>query len=164
MTISWQSVRSLRRPHAHKWLVTTWLDLCGPVSIYVDGEWRHGNLLEVHENDVVYSLCGDDDEFIISKDTARSIIRDRKIVANARRANTYTGSNPLFFGPDGASIYGKTIVEHKGRPNSYRVLIKYKPLQRGKVMNFKIALVKHVRFGCLLSVSVLLLHCLPIAG
>ena len=59
----------------------------------------------------------------------------------------YTGSNPLVFGPDGASIYGKKIIERKDRPNVYRVEIKYKPLQYGKVTNHKTNLGKHVSFS-----------------
>ena len=128
-------------------MVTTWLDLCGPVSVYLDGEWKKGILLEVRENDVVYSLSGDPEKYIMSKDEARSIVRDRKIVTYTGAGTAYTGSNPLVFGPDGASIYGKKIIERKDRPNVYRVEIKYKPLQYGKVTNHKINLGKHVSFS-----------------
>ena len=124
---------------------TTWLDLCGPVSIYLDGEWKKGNLLEVRKDHVVYSLGCDADEFIITKDEARVIMRDRKFVSRTGNG-AYTGSNPLVFGPHGASIYGKRIVERKDRPNCYRVEIKYKPLEYGKVQNIRISLGKHVSF------------------
>ena len=60
---------------------TTWLELCGPVSIYLDGEWKKGSLVDVHETEVVYSLSGDDDKYIMSKDEARTTIRDRKILS-----------------------------------------------------------------------------------
>ena len=126
-------------------MTTTWLELRGPVSIYLDGEWKKGSLTEIHENHVVYSLCGATDEFLITKDEARVIIRDRKLVSKAGKGKSYTGSNPLVFGPDGASIYGRKIVERKDRPNFYRVEIKYKPLEYGRVQNFKISLGKHVR-------------------
>ena len=111
---------------------TTWLDLCGLVSVYLDGEWKKGILLEVRENDVVYSLSGDPEKYIMSKDEARSIVRDWKIVTYTGTGTAYTGTNPLVFGPDGASIYGKKIIERKDRPNVYRVEIKYKPLQMSK--------------------------------
>ena len=115
------------------------------MSIYLDREWKKGNLLEVRENHVVYSLGSDTDEFIITKDEARDIIRDRKIVSRTGNGS-YAGSNPLVFGPHGVSIYGGKIVERKDRPNCYRVEIKYKPLEYGKVQNIRISLGKHVSF------------------
>ena len=123
---------------------TTWLDLLGPVSIYLDGEWQNGILRKIHENEVVYSLSGDTGEYIMTKDDARSMIRDRKTVSSAGKGQKYTGSNPLVFGPAGASIYGKKITTRKDRPNMYRVEIKYKPLKYGKVTTHKIGLGKHV--------------------
>ena len=126
-------------------MATTWLDLRGPVSIYLDGEWKKGNLLDVRENHVVYSLGCDDDEFIITKDEARDIIRDRKTVSRTGKKGAYTGSNPLVFGPGGVSIYGKQIVKRKGRPKSYRVVINYKPLKYGKVQRLNLTIPgKHV--------------------
>lgn len=101
-------------------------------------------MLEIHKYHVVYSLAGASDEFIITKDEAHGIIRDRKLVKTGRGA--YTGSNALVFGPDGTSIYGRKIVERSDRPGVYRVEIKYKPLTYGKVQTFRIALGKHVSF------------------
>ena len=124
-------------------MAATWIELCGPVCIFLDGKWKSCKLLKVQEDHVVYSLAGDADEFIISKDEARSIMRDRKLVGKTG-SQSYTGSNPLVFGPDGTSIYGKNIIERKDRPNSYRVEIKYKPLSYGKVQIVKIPLGKHV--------------------
>ena len=53
-------------------MTTTWLDLCGLVNIYLDGEWKKDILLEIRENIVVYSLSGDPEKYIMSKDEARS--------------------------------------------------------------------------------------------
>ena len=131
---------------------TTWLDFLGPVSIYLDGEWQNGILREILKDEVVYSLSDDAGEYIMTKDDARSMIRDRKVVSSAGKGQKYTGSNPLVFGPAGASIYGKKITTRKDRPNMYRVEIKYKPLKYGKVSTHKIGLGKHV--GSLLFLCV----------
>ena len=144
-------------------MATTWRELCGPVCIYLDGEWKKGNLLEIHENHVVYSLAGDTDEFIITKDEARAIIRDRKMVSKKTGSGSYTGSNPLVFGPGGTSIYGKKIVERKDRPNTYRVEIKYKPLTYSKAKTFRIALGKHVFFFCFCQFSINAMCCLIVS-
>ena len=124
---------------------TTWLDLLGPVSIYLDGEWQNGILREILKDEVVYSLSDDAGEYIMTKDDARSMIHDRKVVSSVGKGQSqkYTGSNPLVFGPVGASIYGKKIITRKDRPNMYRVEIKYKPLNYGKVKTHKIGLDKH---------------------
>ena len=128
-------------------MTTTWLEFYGLVSIYLDGEWNQGILVEVRENDVVYSLSGDPEKYIMSKGEAHSIIRDRKILPYTDTGTAYTGSDPFVFGPDGVSIYGKKITAHIDRANTSRVGIKYKALQYGKVTNHKINLVKHVSFS-----------------
>ena len=121
-------------------------DLCGPVCIFLDDEWKNGNVTRILENHIVYSIDGNTDEFEMLKDEAISIIRTRKFVSSSGKGKKYTGNNPLVFGPAGASIYGKRIVERKDRPNSYRVEIKYKPLKYGRVIQQKINLGKHPNF------------------
>lgn len=129
-------------------MALTWRDFVGPVSIFVDERWQNGKLVSVRANDVVYTISGDPDMYIISKDEAYSIIRKRSDVTSFSKGKQYTGSNPLIFGPSGASIYGRKIVERKDRPGIFRVHIKYQPNKSMKVKNVKINLGKHVRSVC----------------
>ena len=124
----------------------TWRDLIGPVSAFVNGRWQNGKVVDIRTNDVVYKLSGDPDSFIISKDEAHSIIRKRITVTSVGKGETYTGSNPLVFGPKGRNIYGKRIVERKDRPGTFRVHVKYQTRKHHKVRNIKINLGKHVSF------------------
>jgi len=121
----------------------TWRDLCGPVCIFLDDKWENGKLIKVHKDEVVYTLSGDLDQFIIIKDEAYGIIRPRQVVADLGRGDTYTGTNPLFFGPAGQGLYGKIIVERKDRPGNYRVHFKYRPQKSVKTKNVKLNLGKH---------------------
>lgn len=128
----------------------TWGDLIGPMCIFLDDQWCDGNLIEVRENHVLYSLSEDPSEqFILQKDEAYKLIRSRKVVKSNGKGQKYNGSNPLIFGPDGACIYGKKIRERKDRAGFYRLEIKFKPTQSAKVKTIKINLGKHVRL-CLL--------------
>ena len=124
-------------------MAATWKDLCGPACIFLDGEWKNGTVIRILENNIVYSLVGNADEFLMTKNEARLTIRAPNFVTSADKKQKYTGKNPLVFGPAGASIYGKRIVERKDRPHFYRVEIKYKPLKYGKVTHQKINLGKH---------------------
>ena len=128
----------------------TWGDLLGPMCIFLDDQWCDGNLIEVRENHVLYSLSEDPSEqYILQKDEAYKLIRSRKVVKSNGKGQKYNGSNPLIFGPDGACIYGKKIRERKDRAGFYRLEIKFKPTQSAKVKTIKINLGKHVRL-CLL--------------
>ena len=102
-------------------------------------------MIEVRANHVVYSLSGDPEMYIISKDEAYSIIRKRGTVSTAGKGTKYTGGNPLVFGPTGNNIYGRRIVQRKDRPGIFRVHIKYQPQKNARVQNIKINLGKHVR-------------------
>ena len=135
----------------------TWRDFVGPVCIFVDERWQNGKVVEIHDKHVVYKLSGDPESYIISKDEAHSIIRKRGTVASVGKGQTYTGSNPLIFGPTGCNIYGRKIVERKDRPGNFRVHVKYQSKKHEKVRNIKINLGKHVDSFCdLLSLLCLL--------
>ena len=117
----------------------TWRDLIGPVSVFINGHWQNGKVVEIRTNAVMYKLSGDRDSFIISKDGAHSIIRKRITVASVGKDKTYTGSNPFVFGPKGCNIYRKRIVERKDRPGTFRAysceLSNAKALQSSKHQN-----------------------------
>ena len=123
--------------------------MCEAVCIFLDDKWQNGKLIEVQKDHVVYSLSGDPEQYIMTKDEAYSIIRSRKIVTSTGKGEAYTGSNPLIFGPAGVGLYGKRITERKDRPGIYRVHVKYKPQKSAKVLNLKINLGKHVRYVAL---------------
>ena len=138
---------------------STWADLVGPMCIYLDEKWHNGELLDVRETDVVYSISGSPDQFIVSKDEAHKLIRPRNIVKTTGTGQKYNGKNPLIFGPDGSCLYGRKITERTDRPGTYRVEIKFKPQKSAKVQNRRINLGKHVSLHvaccviCLLSAS-----------
>ena len=88
-------------------------------------------------------LSGDLDQFIITKDESYDIIRPRQVVADLGKGQTYTESDPLFFGPAGKGLYGKIIVGRKDRPDNYRVHFKYRPQKSVKTQNLKLNLDKH---------------------
>ena len=136
-----------RSPRVLRVMSLTWRDLVGQVSVFVDGRWQNGKVVDIRTNDVVYKLSGDPDSFIISKDEAHSIIRKRIIVASVGKGKNYNGSNPLVFGPKGYNIYGKRIVERQDRPGTFRVHVKYRTQKHRKVQNIKINLGNHVRFA-----------------
>ena len=143
-------------------LATTWLDLVGPVCIFLDGKWQNGNLDEIHKDRVVFSVSGDPTQFMMSKDEAYSCIRSRKIVNASEKQAKYNGKNAMVvFGPAGVNMYGKKIVERTDRPNHYRVIVKYKPQKYSKVQHIRIPLGKHV--SCFAFCCFLLLLCRFIA-
>ena len=110
----------------------TWRDLRGPVCIFLDNKWENGKLIKVHKDEVVYTLSGDLDQFIITKDESYGIIRPRQVVGDLGKGQTYTESDPLLFGPAGKGLYGKIIVGRKDRPDNYRVHFKYRPQNLSK--------------------------------
>ena len=121
--------------------------MVGPVCIFLHGKWQNGNLDEIHKDRVVFSVSGDPNQFMMSKDEAYSCIRSRKTVAASDKQEKYNGKNAMVvFGPAGVNVYGKKIVERKDRPNVYRVQIKYKPQKYSKVQNIRIPLGKHMNF------------------
>ena len=137
--------------------MTTWADLIGPMCIFLDDKWHDGELIAVRENHVLYSLdTSPPDQFILQKDLAYKLIRTRDIVKSIGKGGKYNGKNPLIFGPDGSSIYGKKIRERKDRSGFYRLEIKYKPTKTAKVKNININLGKHV--SCLIYFSFFLYH------
>ena len=138
-------------------MASTWRDLVGPVCIFLDDKWQNGNLDEIYKDHVVFSVSGDPDQFIMSKDEAYSCIRSRKVVTASTKQQKYNGKNAIHvFGPLGVNVYGRNIVKRKDRPNVYRVEIKYKPQKYSKVQNIRIPLGKHV--SCLLVVFCSLFH------
>ena len=115
-------------------MTTTWSDLVGPMCIFLDEKWCDGNLIEVKEDHVLYSLDENPlEQFILQKDEAYQLIRTRKVVKAMGMGKKYNGNNPLIFGPHGACIYGKTIRKRKGSSKAYRVEIKFKPTNSAKV-------------------------------
>ena len=144
-------------------MTTTWADLVGPICIFLDNKWCDGELIEVRENHVLYSLSDTQEQFIVKKDMAYKLIRTRKVVKTTGKGEKYNGDNPLVFGPDGAGLYGRKIKERKDRPGVYRVEVKFKPQKTAKVQNKKINLGRHVRlsFAFLLCALVCLLN--PVA-
>ena len=139
-------------------MATTWLDLIGPVSIFLNGKWQNGNLDKIHKDQVFFSVSGDPAQFMMSKDEAYSCIRSRKIVNASAKQEKYNGKNAMVvFGPAGVNMYGKRIVERSDRPNTYRVEVKYKPQKYSKVQNIRIPLGKHVSyFACFVFFLLLL--------
>ena len=126
-------------------MTTTWSDLVGPMCIFLDEKWCDGNLIEVKEDHVLYSLDENPlEQFILQKDEAYQLIRTRKVVKAMGMGKKYNGNNPLIFGPHGACIYGKTIRKRKGSSKAYRVEIKFKPTNSAKVEKKNISLGPHV--------------------
>ena len=131
----------------------TWSNLLGPVCIFLNREWKNGQLVEVKKDHVVYSISGDSTQYIITKDEAYHIIRKRNNVTTADKTGKYTGKNPMVFGPDGKNLYGKKVVERKDRPGVYRVEIKYRPQKYAKVQNIRINLGRHASLETASSVA-----------
>lgn len=131
----------------------TWSHLLGPVCIFLDREWKNGQLVEVKKDHVVYSISGDITQYLMTKDEAYKIIRKRNTLKTSDKTGAYTGKNPMVFGPDGKNIYGKKVVERKDRPGFYRVEVKYRPQKYAKVKNVKISLGKHASFDSAASVA-----------
>lgn len=131
----------------------TWSHLLGPVCIFLDREWKDGQLVEIKTDHVVYSISDDSTQYIITKDEAYNIIRKRIDLTKADKSGAYTGKNPMVFGPAGKNLYGKKVYERKDRPGCYRVEIKYRSQKYAKVRNIKISLGKHTSFESAASVA-----------
>ena len=104
----------------------TWSHLLGPVCIFLDEEWKNGQLVEIKTDHVVYSISGDSTQYIMTKDEAYNTIRKRNTITTSDKTGVYTGKNPMVFGPAG-KIYGKSVYHRDDRPGRYRVDIKYRP-------------------------------------
>lgn len=137
-------------------MTSTWMELVGKVSIFLDGKWNDAILHEIRPEHVVYSLCKDNDKFVMAKDEAYSIIRPRNIVSATSAGKEYNGKNPLIFGPAGTRLYGKKITARKDRPNVYRVEVTYQTQQYAKPTKYYINLGRHVSVLILLHFAVCL--------
>ena len=129
-------------------MASTWMKMVGDVCIFLDGRWHNATIHEIRPEHVVYSICGNDDKFVMTKDEAYSIIRPRNVVSATGTGRKYNGKNPLIFGPAGTHLYGKKITERKDRPNVYRVEFSYRTQQYVKAKKFYINLGKHVSPVC----------------
>ena len=85
----------------------TWSHLLGPVCIFLDREWKDGQLVEIKKDHVVYSISGDSTQYIISKDEVYHIVRKHNNVTTSDKTGECMGKNPMIFGPDGKNLYGK---------------------------------------------------------
>ena len=68
----------------------TWSNLLGPVCIFLNREWKNGQLVEVKKDHVVYSISGDSTQYIITKDETYHIIRKHNNVTTADKTGGYT--------------------------------------------------------------------------
>ena len=123
-------------------MATTWSDLVGPMCIFLDEKWCDGDLIEVKENHVLYSLAENPlDQFILQKDQAYKLIRTRKVVKAMGKGKKYNGDNPLIFGPDGACIYGKKLEKEQADPGliAWRLNLNQQTVQRLKILTSVLA-------------------------